>query len=78
MPRSKKDSHLNSDEQNNQHIKISCEDCNKYISDKTRHFQSAVHLQNRQQINFNQSTREAPSVSSSVQSGVEKILNEKT
>ena len=78
MPRSEKDSHLNSDEHKNDHIKISCEDCNKYISDKTRHFQSEVHLQHRQQINFNQSTREAPSVSSSVQSGVGIILNEKT
>ena len=30
MPLSDKSSHLNSDEQKNHHIKIWCEDCNKY------------------------------------------------
>ena len=64
MPLSEKDSHLISDEHKNHHIKTWCEACNKNISDETRHVQSEVHLQSRQQNNFNQGTREAPSVSS--------------
>ena len=49
MPISDKRSHLNSDEHKNRINKIWCEDCSKYISDTTRHFQSEIHLQNRQQ-----------------------------
>ena len=49
MPISDKSSHLNSDEHKNRINKIWCEDCSKYISDTTRHFQSEIHLQNRQQ-----------------------------
>ena len=40
MPRSDKDSHLSSDEHKNRTNKMWCEDCGKYISDKTRRFQS--------------------------------------
>ena len=49
MPISDKSSHLNSDEHKNRINKMWCEDCSKYISDTTRHFQSEIHLQNRQQ-----------------------------
>ena len=49
MPISDKSSHLFSDEHKNRTNKIWCEDCSKYISDTTRHFQSEIHLQNRQQ-----------------------------
>ena len=48
MPISDKSSHLNSDEHKKRINKIWCEDCSKYISDTTRHFQSEIHLQNRQ------------------------------
>ena len=46
---SDKSSHLNSDEHKNNNKKAWCEECGKYITDKTRHFQSEIHLQNRQQ-----------------------------
>ena len=46
--------HLNSDNHKNRHNKVWCEDCNKYISDKTRHFQSGIHLRNRQNNQLNQ------------------------
>ena len=49
MPISDKISHLSSDEHKNRTNKIWCEDCSKYISDTTRHFQSEIHSQNRQQ-----------------------------
>ena len=49
MSISDKSSHSNSDEHKNRINKIWCEDCSKYISDTTRHFQSEIHLQNRQQ-----------------------------
>ena len=45
---SDKSSHLNSDEHKNKNKKVWCEECGKYISDTTRHFQSEIHLQNRQ------------------------------
>ena len=50
MPLSEKSSHLNSDEHKNktEQRRVWCEDCNRYISDKTRHFQSEIHSQNRQ------------------------------
>ena len=50
MPLSGKSSHLNSDEHKNktEQRRVSCEDCNRYIFDKIRHFQSEIHLQNRQ------------------------------
>ena len=58
MPISDKSSHLNSDEHKNktEQRRVRCEDCNRYISDKTRHFQSEIHLQNRQQIQQNSIT----------------------
>ena len=52
MPVSDKSSHLSLDEQ-----PIWCEDCGKGISDKTRHFQSVIHIlesQHQQQSNFGQ------------------------
>ena len=47
MPLSGKSSHLNSDEHKNktEQRRVWCEDYNRYISDKTRHFQSEIHLQ---------------------------------
>ena len=48
---SDKQTHLDSVEHKYNHIKTWCEDCNKYISDKTRHFQSEIHLQKSQQSN---------------------------
>ena len=45
-----KSSHLNQMKHKNktEQRRVWCEDCNRYISDKTRHFQSEIHLQNRQ------------------------------
>ena len=54
--------------------RVWCEDCNKYISDKTRHFQSEIHLQNRQQNNM-QSTF---GTQNTFGNGVEIIMNENT
>ena len=45
MSLSGKSSHLNSDEHKNKNKKVWCEECGKYITDKTRHFQSEIHLQ---------------------------------
>ena len=73
MDISDKDSHLSSDEQKNRTNKIWCEDCSKYITDKTRHFQSEIHLlkrQHNQQNNFGLDTQFG--------NGVEIIMNEKT
>ena len=47
-----KSSHLSSGE--HKKSKIWCEDCSKYISDKTRHFQSEIHLRNEQNNQPNQ------------------------
>ena len=54
MPISDKISHLNSNEHKNktEQRRVWCEDCSKYISDTTRHFQSEIHLQNRQRENM--------------------------
>ena len=54
MPFSDKISHLSSDEHKNktEQRRVWCEDCNRYISDTTRHFQSEIHLQNRQRENM--------------------------
>ena len=46
--------HLNSDNHKNHHDKVWCEDCNKYISDQLRHFQSEIHLRNKQINQLNQ------------------------
>ena len=44
MPISDKISHLSSDEHKNktEQRRVWCEDCSKYISDTTRHFQSEI------------------------------------
>ena len=72
MPLLGKSSHLNSDEHKNktEQRRVWCEDCNKYISDKTRHFQSEIHLQNRQ-------NRQRENMQS-FGNGVEIIMNENT
>ena len=79
MPLSGESSHLNSDEHKNktEQRRVWCEDCNKYISDKTRHFQSEIHLQNRQnrQQNKMQSTF---GIQNTFGNGVEIIMNENT
>ena len=68
---SDKISHLNSNEHKNKNIKIWCEDCSKYISDTTRHFQSEIHSRNWQntQSAFNNFC---------LGNGVEIILKENT
>ena len=45
MPLSDKTNHLSSNDYKNKtkQQQIWCEDCGKYISDKTRHFQSEIH-----------------------------------
>ena len=69
MPISDKISHLSSDEHKNktEQRRVWCEDCSKYISETTRHFQSEIHLQNRQRENMQ-----------NFGNGVEIIMNENT
>ena len=69
MPISDKISHLSSNEHKNktEQRRVWCEDCNRYISDKTRHFQSEIRLQNRQRENMQ-----------NFGNGVEIIMNENT
>ena len=45
MPLSDKLNHLTSDQHKNKtkQQQVWCEDCGKYISDKTSHFQSEIH-----------------------------------
>ena len=76
MPLSGKSSHLKSDEHKNktEQRRVWCEDCNRYISDKTRHFQSEIHLENRQQNNM-QSTF---GIQNTFGNGIEIIMNENT
>ena len=74
MSLSGKSSHLNSDEHKNKNKKVWCEECGKYITDKTRHFQSEIHLQNRQQ-NSMQSQRNCIT---DFGNGVNIIMNENT
>ena len=73
MRLSGKSSHLNSDEHKNktEQRRVWCEDCNRYISDKTRHFQSEIHLQNRQ-------NRQQNIIQNTFGNGVEIIMNENT
>ena len=54
--------------------KVWCEECGKYITDKTRLFQSEIHLQNRQQ-NSMQSQR---SCITDFGKGVNITMNENT
>ena len=83
MPLSDKSNHLSSDQHKNktkqQHIW--CEDCGKYISDKTRHFQSEIRTLRSQ--NNRKSYREATQISQeyafgNTLHGVKVIVNEKT
>ena len=87
MPLSDKSNHSSSDQHKNktkqQHIW--CEDCGKYISDKTTHFQSEIHTLRSQ--NNRESYREATQISqenafgktaSLALHGVEILVNEKT
>ena len=71
MSLSCKDSHLNSNEHENKKNKVWCEDCDKNISDKTRHFQREKQIlksKNRQwETQFGTSGTE-----------VEIIMNERT
>ena len=84
MPLSDKSNHLNSDEHKNktkqqrEATQIWCEDCGKYIGDKTRHFQSEIHTLRSQNNATQNATALAPALAISTQSGVEIIVNEKT
>ena len=75
MPLSDKSNHLNSDQHKNKTkqqrkaTQVWCEDCGKYISDKTRHFQSEIHTLRSQATRSTQNT---------FGTGVEVIVNEKT
>ena len=77
MPLSDNSNHLNSDKHKNKtkQQQIWCEDCGKYISDKTRHFQSEIHTLR------SQATQNAPAFAfgnTASLHGVEVIVNEKT
>ena len=87
MPLSDKSNHLGSDQHQNKtkQQQIWCEDCGKYISDKTRQFQSEIHTLRSQ--NNRESYREATQISqenafgntaSLASHGVEVIVNGKT
>ena len=85
MPLSDKSNHLSSDRHKNktkqQHFWS--EDCGKYISDKTRHFQSEIHTlrsqNNRKATQSSQDTQNVFGNTASLAShGVEVIMNEKT
>ena len=84
MPLSDKSNHLSSDQHKNktkqQHIWS--EDCGKYISDKTRHFQSEIHTSRSQNhpkaTQISQDTQNAFGNTASLTShGVDVIVNEK-
>ena len=78
---SDKSNHLSSDQHKNKtkQQQVWCEDCGKYISDKTRHFQSEIHTlrsqNNREATQISQDTR---STQNTFGKGVEVIVNEKT
>ena len=87
MPLSDKSNHLSSDQHKNKtkQQQIWCEDCGKYISDKTRHFQSEIHTLSSQ--NNSESYRVATQISQEnafgntatlASHGVGIIVNEKT
>ena len=85
MPLSDKLNHLSSDQHKNetkqQHVW--CEDCGKYISDKTRDFQSENHTlrnqNNREATQISQATQNAPAFAfGKTLHRVEIIVNEKT
>ena len=76
MPLSDKSNHLNSDQDKNKtkQLPIWCEDCGNYISDKIGYFQSEFHTLGSQNHQISQNTRSV----SGMQSGVERIVKEKT
>ena len=85
MPLSDKSNNFRSDQHKNetkqQHIW--CEDCGKYISDETRHFQSEIHTlrsqNNREATQISQDTQNAFGNTALLAShGVEVTVNEKT
>ena len=83
MPLSEK-SNLSSDQHKNKtkQQQIWCEDCGKYISDKTRHFQSEFHTlrsqNNGEATQISQDTQNAFGNTASVAShGVEVIVKKK-
>ena len=85
LPLSDKSNHLSSDQHKNKtkQQQILCEDCGKYISDKTRHFLSEIHTlrcqNNRESYreSYREATQNAFCNTASVH-GVEVIVNEKT
>ena len=78
---SDKSNHLSSDQHKNKtkQQQVSCEDCGKYICDKTRHFQCEIHTlrsqNNREATQISQDTR---STQNTFGKGVKVIVNEKT
>ena len=84
MPMSDKSNHLNSDEHKNktkqqrEATQIRCEDCGKYISN-SRHFQSEIHtLRSQNNTTKNTFGNTLHGVGTSVGTGIEIIVNEKT
>ena len=77
MPLSDKSNHLSSDQHKNKtkQQQIWCEDCGKYICDKTRHFQSEVHTLRSQ--NNREATKSSQDTQNTFGKGVEVIVNEK-
>ena len=74
MPLSDEDSYISSDDHENKtkQLHLWCEYCGKYVSDKTRQFQSEILLQKNQQRSFSQVNGMRST------SGVEMIVNEKS
>ena len=59
-------------------LHVWCEDSGKFISDKTRHFRSEIHLQQNQRGNISQDNGMLSTSGMRRASGVEIIVNEKT
>ena len=81
MPLSDKLNQLNSDQHKNKtkQQQVWCEDCGKYISDKTRHFQTEIHTLRSQNNQISHATQNAPAFAfSNTLHGVEVIVNGKT
>ena len=75
---SDEDSHLKSDDHKNKtkQLLVWCEGCGKNITNKTRYFQSQIHLQENQQSNFYQGTRSTFGMRCTF--GLKIIVNQKT
>ena len=81
MPLSDRVNHLYSDQHKNKtkQQQVWCEDCGKYISDKTRPFQSEIHTLRSQNNQISQATQNAPALTfGNTLHGVEVNVNEKT